>query len=89
MPPRCTDAPALLEALRQDGAAWGEPEVRELGAPAGSVGVRDRARMAEEQSGLCGLSGQSAAVDGHLPRAWSRTPGRCGTRCSPRSSGRR
>lgn len=42
------DDPALLEALRRDGAAWGEPEVRELGALAGSAEVQDWARMAEE-----------------------------------------
>ncbi|MBL1098693.1 acyl-CoA dehydrogenase family protein [Streptomyces coffeae] len=42
------DDPALLEALRRDGGAWGEPEVRELGARAGSAEVQDRARMAEE-----------------------------------------
>ncbi|QKV91002.1 acyl-CoA dehydrogenase family protein [Streptomyces sp. NA02950] len=42
------DDPALLEALRRDGGAWGEPEVREVGARAGSAEVQDRARMAEE-----------------------------------------
>ncbi|MEU9790334.1 acyl-CoA dehydrogenase family protein [Streptomyces sparsogenes] len=42
------DDPALLEALRRDGGAWGEPEVRELGALAGSAEVQDWARMAEE-----------------------------------------
>ncbi|MEU8828747.1 acyl-CoA dehydrogenase family protein [Streptomyces sp. NPDC048636] len=42
------DDPALLEALRRDGGAWGEEEVRQLGARAGSAEVQDRARMAEE-----------------------------------------
>ncbi|WP_431773782.1 acyl-CoA dehydrogenase family protein [Streptomyces cucumeris] len=42
------DDPALLEALRRDGGAWGEAEVREVGARAGSAEVQDRARMAEE-----------------------------------------
>ncbi|MER7791197.1 acyl-CoA dehydrogenase family protein [Streptomyces sp. NPDC097640] len=42
------DDPALLETLRRDGAAWAEPEVRELGALAGSAEVQDWARMAEE-----------------------------------------
>ncbi|MEU5186319.1 acyl-CoA dehydrogenase family protein [Streptomyces klenkii] len=41
------DDPALLEALRRDGGAWGEAEVRELGARAGSEEVQDWARMAE------------------------------------------
>ncbi|MEU4211638.1 acyl-CoA dehydrogenase family protein [Streptomyces sp. NPDC026206] len=41
------DDPALLEALRRDGGAWGEAEVRELGARAGSQEVQDWARMAE------------------------------------------
>ncbi|WKX68775.1 acyl-CoA dehydrogenase family protein [Streptomyces sp. XD-27] len=42
------DDAALLEALRRDGGAWGEPEVREVGARAGSAEVQDWARMAEE-----------------------------------------
>ncbi|WP_433859087.1 acyl-CoA dehydrogenase family protein [Streptomyces kronopolitis] len=41
------DEPALLEALRRDGAAWGVPEVAELGALAGSAAVQDQARWAE------------------------------------------
>ncbi|MFI2076536.1 acyl-CoA dehydrogenase family protein [Streptomyces triculaminicus] len=41
------DDPALLEALRRDGGDWGEAEVRELGARAGSPEVQDWARMAE------------------------------------------
>ncbi|MEU1778809.1 acyl-CoA dehydrogenase family protein [Streptomyces abikoensis] len=41
------DEPALLEALRRDGGGWGEAEVRELGARAGSAEVREWARMAE------------------------------------------
>jgi putative acyl-CoA dehydrogenase len=43
------DDPALLEALRLDGAGWGEREVRELGALAGSDEVQEWARQAEEQ----------------------------------------
>ncbi|KAA6212766.1 DNA alkylation response protein [Streptomyces albofaciens JCM 4342] len=43
------DDPALLAALRRAGAGWGEPEVRELGALAGSQAVQEQARMAEEQ----------------------------------------
>ena len=43
------DEPALLEALRRDGAGWGEREVSELGALAGSAAVQDQARWAEEQ----------------------------------------
>ncbi|GAA2415815.1 acyl-CoA dehydrogenase family protein [Streptomyces glaucosporus] len=42
------DEPAVLEALRRHGAGWAEPEVRELGALAGSPEVQDWARMAEE-----------------------------------------
>ncbi|MEV0266113.1 acyl-CoA dehydrogenase family protein [Streptomyces sp. NPDC050617] len=41
------DDAALLEALRRDGGAWGEAEVRALGARAGSPEVQDWARMAE------------------------------------------
>ncbi|MDT0449399.1 acyl-CoA dehydrogenase family protein [Streptomyces hesseae] len=41
------EEPALLEALRRDGGGWGEAEVRELGARAGSEEVREWARMAE------------------------------------------
>jgi putative acyl-CoA dehydrogenase len=43
------DEPALLEALRREGAGWGEREVSELGALAGSAPVQDQARWAEEQ----------------------------------------
>ncbi|MCK7622681.1 acyl-CoA dehydrogenase family protein [Streptomyces sp. RS10V-4] len=43
------DEPALLEALRRDGGAWGEPEVAALGALAGSAEVQDQARWAEQQ----------------------------------------
>ncbi|MDT3397887.1 acyl-CoA dehydrogenase family protein [Streptomyces sp. B1866] len=42
------DEPALLEALRRDGGAWGEQEVRRLGERAGSAEVREWARLAEE-----------------------------------------
>ena len=42
------DEPALLEALHRHDAGWGETEVRELGALAGSPEVQDWARMAEE-----------------------------------------
>ncbi|MEU7136344.1 acyl-CoA dehydrogenase family protein [Streptomyces sp. NPDC046261] len=41
------DDPALLEALRRDGAGWGEAEVRALGARAGSPEVQEWARLAE------------------------------------------
>jgi putative acyl-CoA dehydrogenase len=42
------DDPAVLEALHRHGAGWGEAEVRELGALAGTPEVQDWARMAEE-----------------------------------------
>ncbi|WP_031507920.1 acyl-CoA dehydrogenase family protein [Streptomyces megasporus] len=42
------DDPAVVEALRRHGAEWAEPEVRELGALAGSPEVQEWARMAEE-----------------------------------------
>ncbi|MCD9141172.1 acyl-CoA dehydrogenase family protein [Streptomyces albireticuli] len=41
------DDPALLEALRRDGAAGAEAEVRELGARAGSPEAQEWARTAE------------------------------------------
>ncbi|MFG2194111.1 acyl-CoA dehydrogenase family protein [Streptomyces sp. NPDC048639] len=43
------DDPALLEALRRDGAGWGEEQVRDLGALAGSEEVQEWSRQAEEQ----------------------------------------
>ncbi|KEF11253.1 acyl-CoA dehydrogenase, partial [Streptomyces rimosus] len=43
------DDPALLAALRRAGAGWGEPEVRELGALAGTEEVQEQSRMVEEQ----------------------------------------
>ncbi|MFG2222908.1 acyl-CoA dehydrogenase family protein [Streptomyces sp. NPDC048644] len=43
------DEPALREALHREGAGWGEKEVAELGALAGSPDVQDQARWAEEQ----------------------------------------
>ncbi|MET8679345.1 acyl-CoA dehydrogenase family protein [Streptomyces sp. NPDC004647] len=42
------DDPALLEALRREGAGWGEQPVRDLGALAGSEEVQEWARTAEE-----------------------------------------
>jgi putative acyl-CoA dehydrogenase len=42
------DEPALLEALRRDGAGWGERHVRALGALAGSEEVQEWARAAED-----------------------------------------
>lgn len=42
------DDPALLEALRREGAGWGEREVQALGALAGSEEVQELARWAEE-----------------------------------------
>ncbi|MBP2406340.1 putative acyl-CoA dehydrogenase AidB [Streptomyces netropsis] len=41
------DDPALLEALRRDGGGWGEAEVRELGARAGSQETQEHSRLAE------------------------------------------
>ncbi|MEU9123366.1 acyl-CoA dehydrogenase family protein [Streptomyces sp. NPDC048506] len=43
------DEPALLEALRRDGAEWGVREVTELGALAGTAAVQEQARRAEER----------------------------------------
>ncbi|MCB5910216.1 acyl-CoA dehydrogenase family protein [Streptomyces pinistramenti] len=43
------DEPALREALHREGAGWGEREIAELGALAGSQAVQDQARWAEEQ----------------------------------------
>ncbi|MBB5937812.1 isovaleryl-CoA dehydrogenase [Streptomyces zagrosensis] len=42
------DDDALLEAVRREGGAWGELEVREVGARAGSAEVQEWARLAEE-----------------------------------------
>jgi putative acyl-CoA dehydrogenase len=39
--------PALTEGLRREGAAWAEPEVRELGLLAGSQQAQEWARLAE------------------------------------------
>ncbi|MFH8404091.1 acyl-CoA dehydrogenase family protein [Streptomyces sp. NPDC018019] len=43
------DDPVLPAALRRADAGWGEPEVRELGALAGTEEIQEQARMAEEQ----------------------------------------
>ncbi|MFV6029384.1 acyl-CoA dehydrogenase family protein [Streptomyces sp. NPDC056264] len=42
--------PALLEALRREGAGWAEAEVRELGARAGGTQAQDWGRLAERHS---------------------------------------
>ncbi|MFJ5673851.1 acyl-CoA dehydrogenase family protein [Streptomyces sp. NPDC093097] len=43
------DEPALLEALRREGGAWGESEVVGIGALAGSAAVQEQAHWAEQQ----------------------------------------
>ncbi|MGA5702394.1 acyl-CoA dehydrogenase family protein [Peterkaempfera bronchialis] len=40
--------PALLEAVRREGAGWAEPELRELGVLAGSEQAAEWARLANE-----------------------------------------
>ncbi|MFB7235309.1 acyl-CoA dehydrogenase family protein [Streptomyces sp. NPDC056269] len=42
--------PALLEALRREGAGWAEAEFRELGARAGGAQAQDWGRLAERHS---------------------------------------
>ncbi|ROQ26447.1 putative acyl-CoA dehydrogenase [Streptomyces sp. PanSC19] len=42
--------PALLEALRREGAGWAEAEVRELGARAGGEEAQEWGRLAERHS---------------------------------------
>ncbi|MGW8601789.1 acyl-CoA dehydrogenase family protein [Streptomyces sp. NPDC055893] len=42
--------PALLEALRREGAGWAEAEVRELGTRAGGAQAQDWGRLAERHS---------------------------------------
>ncbi|MGW4743795.1 acyl-CoA dehydrogenase family protein [Streptomyces sp. NPDC004290] len=42
--------PALLEALRREGAGWAEAEVRELGATAGGEEAQEWGRLAERHS---------------------------------------
>ncbi|MFF3607787.1 acyl-CoA dehydrogenase family protein [Streptomyces sp. NPDC002463] len=42
--------PALLEALRREGAGWAEAEVRELGAKAGGEEAQEWGRLAERHS---------------------------------------
>ncbi len=43
-----SDDPALLEALRREGAAWAEPELRRLGRLAGSQLAQDNGRLAND-----------------------------------------
>jgi putative acyl-CoA dehydrogenase len=43
-----SDDPALLAALRREGAAWAEPRLRELGRLAGSEHARDNGRLAND-----------------------------------------
>jgi putative acyl-CoA dehydrogenase len=42
------DDPAMLDALRREGAGWAEDAVRELGRLAGSAQVREQGRQANE-----------------------------------------
>jgi putative acyl-CoA dehydrogenase len=42
------DDPAMLDALRREGADWAEPAVRELGTLAGSAQAQDWGRLANE-----------------------------------------
>jgi putative acyl-CoA dehydrogenase len=42
------DDPAMLEALRREGAAWAEPRVHELGRLAGGEHARENGRLANE-----------------------------------------
>jgi putative acyl-CoA dehydrogenase len=42
------DDPAMLEALRREGAAWAEPRVRELGRLAGGEHAQENGRLANE-----------------------------------------
>jgi len=53
VPPLVRDVaadPALLEALRREGAAWAEDGLRELGIRAGSAQTQELARLANENS---------------------------------------
>ncbi len=43
-----SDDPALLDALRREGAAWAEPDVRVLGRLAGSQAAQENGRLANE-----------------------------------------
>jgi putative acyl-CoA dehydrogenase len=43
-----SDDPALLEALGREGAAWAEPDIRELGRLAGSHTSQENGRLANE-----------------------------------------
>ena len=43
-----SDDPALLSALRREGAGWAEPELRELGRLAGGEQAQDNGRLANE-----------------------------------------
>src|SRR5262245_56418293 len=43
-----SDDPALLAALRREGAGWAEPQLRELGRLAGSEQARDSGRLAND-----------------------------------------
>jgi putative acyl-CoA dehydrogenase len=43
-----SDDPALLDALRREGAAWAERDIRELGRRAGSVTAQENGRLANE-----------------------------------------
>ena len=43
-----SDDPALLDALRREGAAWTEPRLRELGRLAGAEQARENGRLAND-----------------------------------------
>ena len=42
------DDPAMLDALRREGAGWAEAEVREIGLLAGTARAQDWGRLANE-----------------------------------------
>jgi len=42
------DDPAMLDALRREGAGWAEPEVRSIGRRAGTQQAQDWGRLANE-----------------------------------------
>ena len=45
------DDPAMLDALRREGAGWAEAEVREIGLLAGTARAQDWGRLANENPG--------------------------------------
>ena len=63
------DDPAMLDALRREGAGWAEDAIRELGRLAGSAGAQELGRRRTRTRPCCGRMTGSATAS----MRWSST----------------